>query len=128
MTPDFRHDSSARTTAPLGSAEYHRQVEEQGQAAMDRALALPLTRLACGIYLVVLVLGGIASLVGVIYEGRWSGIVQRLTFAVLVMPMLAGIARIAITGRSLRPWIADLMQRFEPRSAAPKNLPPSKDH
>ncbi|MBX3415443.1 MAG: hypothetical protein KF708_22355 [Pirellulales bacterium] len=122
--------SPHRITAPPGSAAYQAQMLEQGQAAMDRALAMPLTRLAFGTYLavmVLLVMGLCSSSVSIIYEGRWSEAVTRLMLAVLLVPMLFGIASVACTGRSLRRWFVEIIMRYQARPPASAQQAPRED-
>jgi len=111
MPADRRHEPTKRITAPPGSPEYEQQMLQQGQHAMDRAVAMPLTRWFFGGWLLLLILFSAVTTVGSLRAGDWNSLLFNLAFvAVAFVPLMIGAGSVAFTGRSLRPWFIDLIR------------------
>lgn len=123
MPADRRHEPTKRITAPPGSPEYEQQMLQQGQHAMDRALAMPLVRLLFGLFFAMTASAMIAGALEAYLTGGWRGVVNDVdSWLGMDLVLLIPSGMIAFTGRSRRKWFIEL---FQSRRSPPKTARPS---
>ena len=89
--------------------------DRQGQAAMDEALALPVTRLFFGALTLLMLFSFV-----VIYHGhllashpRWQKAMFGVATPLLCAPIILEMGSVALYGKSRTPWFRKLMHRWQ---------------
>jgi hypothetical protein len=104
-------------THQIGTPEFDEEQDRQGQAAMDQALALPITRAFFGILFFVTAFGFLVCYVAEVFGERalWHRVIGAIGMPPVFAPMLLEMAAVAFLGKSLTPWYRELMNRWRPR-------------
>jgi hypothetical protein len=97
-----------------GKTTLDEEVERQGQAAMDQALAMPLVRVFFGLLVVCFVLCFLLILASEIANRKW----WTLFFDVMLLlviggPIMTELGSVCIFGRSRTPWFRAMMRRWK---------------
>ena len=100
----------------LGSPGYEEYIENQGQQAMDRALAMPLVRVFFGLMCLcfaVCIFAGIGSLGARIAERQWWDILADIGLVFGSVLMLLESGSICLFGRSRTPWYRAIVRAYK---------------
>src|SRR5687767_3134074 len=109
MTKDS-HQVADRAPAP-GSLGFEEYVDEQGQRAMDQALAMPLVRVFFGLLWICNLALCVQILVTAIWQRDWlSGAI-----ALLFVPLIRELGSVCFLGRSRTPWFREIMSGYRCR-------------
>lgn len=112
MSSDPERDPIARITASPGSPEYEEQMLAQGQAAMDRALAMPVVRLFFGLFFALMAVQIADSVLTSYFEGGSLAVIRDADVLLGAdIGMMIGAGAIAFTGRARRKWFYDIFRR-----------------
>lgn len=105
-------NSTTRITAPPGTPEYESQMLAQGQAAMDRAVAMPLVRIAFGLFFAMMAASIVGKVLTAWLEGGWQAVLRDPHIHVPAeFAMMLGAGAVAFTGRARRKWFYDYFSR-----------------
>jgi hypothetical protein len=113
MTGVANHESEKpERIPPLGTPQYQEYVERQGQAALDAALAHPITRIFFGLLLLCFAIA-LAALIMESVERYpvWMAAVTVFGMSVAILPIIIETGSVAIFGKSRTSWLRALMRR-----------------